>query len=90
MKIKKIIKTLKFIKGYCKLRDCDCCVFSDVYGECCFSDGNCNLPNYWDIKNIENNYIIFYGYTSFENEVMVGRYFKCSLKNYKCEMQEDM
>lgn len=55
MKIKKIIKTLKFIKGYCKLRDCDCCVFSDVYGECCFSDGNCNLPNYWDIKNIENN-----------------------------------
>ena len=55
MKIKKIIKTLKFIKGYCKLRDCDCCVFSDVYGECCFSDGNCNSPNYWDIKNIENN-----------------------------------
>ena len=55
MKIKKINKTLKLIKGYCKLRDCDCCVFSDVYGECCFSDGNCNLPNYWDIKNIENN-----------------------------------
>ena len=55
MKIKKIIKALKFIKGYCKLRDCDCCVFSGVYGECCSSDGNCNLPNYWDIKNIENN-----------------------------------
>ena len=55
MKIKKIIKTLKFIKGYCKLRDCDCCVFSDVYGECCLSDDNCNLPDYWDIKNIENN-----------------------------------
>lgn len=43
-----------------------------------------------DIKNIENNYITFYGYTSFENEAMVGRYFKCSLKDYKCEMQEDM
>ena len=55
VKIKKIINALKFIYGYCKLRDCDCGVFSDVYRECCFSDGNCNLPNYCDIKNIENN-----------------------------------
>ena len=43
-----------------------------------------------DIKTIENNYITFYGYTSLENEAMAGRYFKCSLKDYKCEMQEGM
>lgn len=42
------------------------------------------------IKNIENNYITVYAYTSLENEAMAGRYFKCSLKDYKCEMQEDM
>lgn len=43
-----------------------------------------------DIKDIANNYITFYGYTSLENEAMAGRYFKCSLKDYKCEMQVDM
>lgn len=43
-----------------------------------------------DIKTIENNYITFYGYTSLENEAMAGRYFKCSLKDYKCEIQDEM
>lgn len=54
MKTKKIIKVLKFIKGYCKCRDCDRCKFSNSIN-CYLSDGDGNLPNYWDIEKIENS-----------------------------------
>lgn len=54
MKTKKIIKVLKFIKGYCKCRDCDRCKFSNSIN-CYLSDGDGNLPDHWDIENIEIN-----------------------------------
>lgn len=51
-------------------------------------DYNGKLVGPADIKEIENGYITFYGYTSLENEAMAGRNFKCSLENYKCEIME--
>ena len=54
MKTKKIIKVLKFIKGYCQCRNCKCCKFSDSL-TCYLSDGDGNLPDHWDIENIEIN-----------------------------------
>lgn len=41
------------------------------------------------IKKIENNYIIFYGYTSTKDEAILRKYFKCSLNDYKCQIQEN-
>lgn len=52
-------------------------------------DYNGKLVGPTDIKKIENGYITFYGYTSLENEAMVGRDFKCSLNNYICEIIEN-
>ena len=54
MKTKKIIKVLKFIKGYCLCRDCSQCKFSNSMS-CYLSDGNGNLPDNWNIENIEIN-----------------------------------
>lgn len=56
MKTHKIIKVLKFVQDYCEARDCDNCKFSS-YNNCCLSDGNGNLPTYWDIKKIIENLI---------------------------------
>lgn len=41
------------------------------------------------IENIDSNYITLYAYVGLENEAVAGRIFRCSLKDYKCEMQDN-
>jgi hypothetical protein len=54
MKTSKIIKTLKFIKDYCKERDCFNCGFGNS-GLCSFTDNDGDFPEGWDIDIIESN-----------------------------------
>ena len=54
MKTKKIIKVLKFINDYCRVRDCGMCKFSNQQ-LCNLSDGNGKLPESWDVEAIERN-----------------------------------